>query len=119
MNKMKLPGFTAEASLYRSRGYYQSARNVRGLIGRLEIVPAMSRRQFICHMNCESGDSICHAQCDLMGGGGGGGGGGSGGGGGGQSCRPTCGPCQDDPRSPTGESRTCVRSNCSIFRINC
>jgi hypothetical protein len=115
MNRMNMPRYTAEASLYSSGQCYQSTGAWGALPGRRFVLPQMSRDEFICHMNCEADDTFCHARCDLDYGGGGDGGGG----GGGEHCTPACGPCYPDPGSPMGGFRTCVDYNCNTYDRQC
>ena len=43
MSKMKMPGFTAEVSLYKKGGYYNSTGTFHTLIGRRKVFPQLRR----------------------------------------------------------------------------
>jgi hypothetical protein len=82
---MKMPGYTAEASLGRAGVYWHSA-----AAGHMIVVqPQLRKTDYECVHDClEAGGptDICNFFCTESGDEGGGGGGG------GQQCRPGCGP---------------------------
>jgi hypothetical protein len=115
---MNMPGLTAEASLYRSSAFYRLAR-ASGVPAKREILPQLPIG--FCMANCDRIQddfmrSVCELRCFEQGGGSGGGGGG---GGGGQHCTPSCGPCVQDPESPLGGFKTCIRANCDDYDVAC
>lgn len=116
MNIMNMPGFTAEASLYKASGHYRMAGAPNDLVGSHEVLPQLPIG--FCQANCDHIQddflrTVCNLGClDQSDGGGVGGGGG-------QSCRPSCGPCHSDPDSPTGRSKTCVKRNCDDYDRSC
>ena len=112
MNTMNMPRFTAEASLYSSGEFYQSARASGALPVSGGVLPQLPIG--FCQAECSSDDYQCLFDC--MGDGGGDGGGGSGGG---QHCSPQCGTCLPDPDSPRGGYRTCVDYNCNTYDKQC
>ncbi|WHZ16086.1 MAG: hypothetical protein OJF52_002935 [Nitrospira sp.] len=113
---MKLPGFTAGSTLYKTTRTYNS-------IGRSFVTPGnhgvlLQLPIGFCQANCDHISdpflrSVCNLQCFDQGGGGGGAGRG------GQFCRPGCGPCHRDPDSPTGRYKTCVKRNCDTYDVRC
>jgi len=126
--KINIPGFNAESSLNKTSGHYLAiAGTPHVFAGGREVLPQLPRQIKLlqclgaCGYNADSADySTCTDRCfwdDFVGGGGGGGGGN--GGGGGQHCRPECGPCYDDPDSPTGRSKTCIKANCDTYDKQC
>jgi hypothetical protein len=112
---MNMPELTAESSLYRSSAFYRSAR-ASGVL-RDKILPQLPIG--FCMANCDRIQddfmrSVCELRCfDQQGGGGGGGGGG------GQHCTPSCGPCVQDPESPLGGFKTCIKTNCDSYDVAC
>jgi hypothetical protein len=117
---MKMPRFTAEASLYKVREFYQSTANHYGdasgksADSNAVVQPQLRKTDYECVHDCleAGGGDMCNFFCtenvDE-----------GGGGGGGQSCRPECGPCYDDPDSPTGRTRTCIRADCETYDRQC
>lgn len=117
MNTMKMPGFTAQASLYKAGGHFRMAETQNNLIGSGEVLPQLPIG--FCQANCDHIQddflrSVCELRCSEDQGGGGGGGGG-----GGQHCSPKCGPCNSDPNSPTGGFQTCIKPNCDDYDRAC
>src|SRR6266496_2615508 len=98
---MKMPRFTAEASIYKLRKFYQPAATHFGdSFGKSAVVqPELRKTDYECVHDCLEA--------------------GGGDGGGGEVCRPECGPCYNDPDSPTGRSRTCVTANCETYDRQC
>ena len=128
MNTMNIPGFTADTSIYKTRGHYRAmASHPAASANKRAVLPQLPRQLQLlqCLQDCSLADSspFCQQLCfwqdhintsdDFFGsrGGGRGSGGGSGGGGG-QSCVPECGPCIDG-------SRLCVRHDCSDYDRPC
>lgn len=59
---MKIPGFTADAAVYRGRGYWAGSRGVR--MRRERLVPQLdSYCQMECRVECEQGND-CHTSFD-------------------------------------------------------
>ncbi len=118
---MNIPRFTADESVFKTSGHYRaiSTFNAKGN-GQVALPQSMALLK--CLQGCHSAGSpdYCQQQCfwqeDI---GGGSGGNGTGGGGGGQSCAPGCGPCQVDPDSTLGGTKTCVRHDCSTYDRSC
>src|SRR5216683_5494663 len=114
---MNLPGFAAETSLYRTSGHYRAMAGApNALVDGRGVLPQLPIG--FCQANCDSiADTflrtVCEIQCiERLGGG-------DSGGGAGQFCRPKCGPCRRDPRSPSGFSSTCRNPDCSTEKIDC
>ena len=109
---MKMPGYTAEASLGRAGVHWHSAAADHMIV----VQPQLRKTDYECVHDClEAGGptDICNFFCTESGDEGGGGGGG------GQQCRPGCGPCKRDPDSRTGRSRTCVTVDCDTYTRRC
>jgi hypothetical protein len=95
---MKMPGFTAEATFYRTRGTYQGASGPGAAAG--SIYPAQGR-DWGCYWGCIAGCTFvpwpfnwwCYGQCDRA------------------CCVPTT-SCSDDPASPDPRCQICTRHNC-------
>jgi len=113
---MKMPRFTAEASIYKLRKFYQPAATHFGdSFGKSAVVqPELRKTDYECVHDCleAGGGDMCNFFCTENVDDGGGGGGG-------EVCRPECGPCYNDPDSPTGRSRTCVTANCETYDRQC
>jgi hypothetical protein len=112
---MNLPGFTADATLYKTNVNYKTVGSHFVTVGH-GVVPQLPIG--FCQANCDHISDpflreVCNLQCMDQGGGGGGGGGG------GEFCRPACGPCHPDPDSPTGRYKTCVKRNCDTYDVRC
>ncbi len=126
MKTNQLPGFTAQRSLYRSRGSYRAATTPAfGGRGRIGVEPQLKRQLdlLLCLQGCSlagSGDGCvdtCYrmehigASNDQQNPGGGGGPKDPG-------CRPGCGRCERDP--DTGRRvKTCVKANCDTVTRAC
>lgn len=111
-----IPGFTAEASLYRPARQYRTTA-VQGSAPR-GVVPQLRKSTGFCMADCDFNDPdplsnfACKVGCLEEGGGGEEGGGAE------PACRPACGPCRRVP----GEHRrtkTCVVGNCDEREIRC
>lgn len=119
MNHMNIPGLTAEASLYRTNGYSWMAGTRAAMANSREVLPQLPIG--FCQANCDQIQddflrTVCEIRCSEQGSGGG-----DGVGSGHQDhlCRPGCGPCQHDPSSSSGRSRTCIKSSCDDFTRKC
>lgn len=118
MNTMKMPGFTAQASLYMASGYFRKAETRNPLAGNGDVLPQLPIG--FCQANCDSINddflrSVCELRCsEDQGGGGGGGGGGHP-----VICKPKCGPCRADESSSTGGFQTCIKPNCDDYDRPC
>jgi hypothetical protein len=113
---MKLPGFTADSTLYKTPRAYNAIGRPFLAAGHPSVLPQLPIG--FCQANCDRIDdpflrSVCNIRCMDQGGGGGTGGGG------GQTCRPGCGPCHHDPDSPTGRYKTCIKRNCDTYDVRC
>ena len=104
---MNMPGFSAEASAYRSTVSYGSSEG--GFLGSASPVqPAAAiyvGGLFYCYGEISGGGVSCY---------------GSGGGGGGPvdpGCRPGCGPCRRIPGQ--GRIKTCVTRDCDTIDRPC
>lgn len=119
---MRAPVFTAELSLYKSRGRYRAMAGPpnTSIDGQRAVPQAMALMKCLegCHAFNVADPAACQDEC-FWGDFAGGGSGGSGGGGGGQSCTPSCSLCQRDPNSPTGGTRICLRSDCRTVESTC
>ena len=118
MNRMNMPGYTADASLHthRSTAPYFGAL-FRISVDRSALVqPQLRKTDYECVHDCleAGGGDMCNFFCteNVDDGGGGGGGGG-------EHCTPGCGPCYPDPDSPMGGFRTCVTYNCGTLETPC
>jgi hypothetical protein len=113
---MRMPGFAAEATLYKASGQYCTAR-IYGDSGAFQgVLPQLARQVDECYAWCNlSGEDplTCFFRC---GSGDGGGGNGGGDGGGGESCRPGCGPCR---RVGSRWQRVCVNADCDTRTVAC
>ena len=120
---MNKPGFNAEASLYKVGEFYQPTVTQGGgssgnpADNNAVVQPQLRNTDYECVHDClEAGGpeslDMCNFFCTENVNDGGGGGGG-------QSCRLGCGPCHNDPDSPTGRSRTCVRADCETYDTQC
>ena len=112
---MNMPGFKAEASLYKTSGHYRMAGTPNDLVGSRGVLPQLPIG--FCQANCDAISdpflrTVCELQCADQGGCGGGGGGG------GQFCRPGCGPCRRVTGKP-GRWKTCIRRNCDDYEVRC
>ena len=123
MNTMNMPGYTAEASLYRASGHYPAkAGTPEALVDGRGVLPQLPRQLslLLCLENCADFDSSpncrdsCFQDSDSTEGDGGGDGGG-----GGLYCTPQCGPCYADSDSSTGGFRTCRYANCDTYDKPC
>ena len=112
MNRMNMPRYTAEASLYSSGQCYQSTGASGALLVSRGVLPQLPIG--FCQAECAPDDYQCLFDCMEAGDGGG-----DGGGGGGEHCTPACGPCYPDPGSPMGGFRTCVDYNCNTYDKQC
>lgn len=126
MTTKSLPGFTATASLYRTRGSYRAAVGSApaGLNG-VGVTPQLKRQLdlLLCLQGCSLAGSnpACTDTCyrmehigasnDHQNPGGGGGPNDPG-------CRPGCGRCQRDPETRR-RVRTCVTADCDTFTRSC
>jgi|SRR5882672_705493 len=125
---MNMPGFTADASLYKATGQYRAMAGAANSMTRGRgVLPQLPRQ--ISLMNClgdcgftynddDQNRIACINTCywdDFVHSGDGD----QGGGGGGHFCHPTCGKCHHDTRSPSGSSRTCILADCSREREDC
>lgn len=110
---MRMPGFTAETTLARSRG------------GRLRFGLRNSKNRIRPAMQievdgvpyCEGEVSDGGIQCYGDSGGGVNGGGRGGGGGSGPRCAPHCGPCKRNRRGAW--QKACTGSDCSVTLVAC
>lgn len=117
---MKMPRFTAEASLYKVREFNQSTATHCGdsssnpADNNAVVQPQLRKTDYECVHDCleAGGGDICNFFCTENVDDGGGGGGG-------QQCRPSCGPCHADPDSPTGGFKTCVSADCETYDRQC
>lgn len=111
MNTMSIPGYTADASVYRSRNCYSIIRTSISVRGNQGVLP-QARSIGFCQADCAPGDYLCLWHCMEEGGGGaptppt-------------QYCRPSCGRCLPDSDSPTGRSRLCLKANCDDYSRPC
>ena len=117
MSKTNLPGFTADLSLYRTRGHYQSARGFDSSTEGNPLYPAMIATDGINCSNCVGGDCAelhCFENWTHSGGGRGGPDGGGGGGGGVRGgCRNGSVATRRIVRPPGGPENTYViRQRC-------
>jgi hypothetical protein len=118
---MKMPGFTAETSLYKTRGRYSvTARPLNALAGGRGVLPQLPRDLITCLSSCQFDPDfgLCRDLCywnEFTSGGGGG----SGGDGGSQLCTRACTACLGDPHSASGFSKTCRFPNCESYKIEC
>ena len=108
MNTINMPGFTAEASLYRTIERYQLASTTQRAEFKASMVQPSAAiyedGRFVCYGEVtERGYINCYPP----------------GGGGEIFCRPRCEPCRSDPESRTGRSRTCIDRNCDEFFRPC
>ena len=114
MNSMNLPGFSAEASLYKSVRQYRMAGTrkpgSRGVLPQLPIGFCMADCDFTEH------DPLSNAACkfDCLGQSDGGGPGGPGD----QVCTPGCTPCRR-VAGKTGRWKTCITRNCDDREVRC
>jgi hypothetical protein len=114
---MNLPGFSADATLYKTKVNYNTTSSHFGTAGSYAVLPQLPIG--FCQANCDRIQDpflrqVCELRCFEQTGGGGGGGGG-----GGQFCTPGCGACHPDPDSPTGRYKTCVKRNCDTYDLRC
>jgi hypothetical protein len=121
---MTLPGFAADASLYKTSAQYWMAGTPNDLVGSREILPQLPIG--FCMADCDFTHpsdpflaDVCKLGCLGGGDGGGGNGGGGDGGGGEPHCRPKCTPCRSDLESETGRSKTCVSLDCESNKVSC
>jgi hypothetical protein len=116
MSMMNLPGFTAEASLYKSMRQYRRTGNLsafargRGVLPQLPIGFCMADCDFnetdpLSNAVCKFG---CLDQQD----------GGSVGGPGNPICRPSCTRCHTVPGQP-GRWKTCIDRKCDDREVRC
>ena len=117
MTAMNMPGFTAQASLYKTGVHFRMAETRNALAGKGDVLPQLPIG--FCMANCDSIEddfmrTVCEMRCSEDQGGGGGGGGGRP-----QICKPTCGPCSADDSSPTGGYQTCIKTNCDDYDRQC
>ena len=104
MSRMNIPGFSAEASVYRTGRPYASGsfRHTAGLANSVQ--PALAiyvDGRYVCNGDVNSNGFInCYPP-----------------GGGGQLCRPSCSPCVRIPGE--GRIKTCVRRNCDVDEVPC
>jgi hypothetical protein len=119
---MNMPGFTADASLYKVGKFYRlTATYFSDSLGvsadSIAVVqPQLRKTDYECTHDCleAGGDSgICDFFCTESVEDGGDGGRGE------QHCLAGCGPCLPDTESPMGGSRTCVRPNCDNYDRPC
>jgi hypothetical protein len=115
MNIMKMPGFSAEASLYRTSRQYRMASNY--VLGSHQVLPQLKSIGF-CMADCDFTESdpllrdVCKLRCFEQGDGGGDGGPG------GEVCRPSCTPCRRVP-GRVGLWKTCVGRDCETRDVRC
>ncbi len=116
MNTMNIiPGFTANASLYKTSGHYRTAGTPNDLVGNREILPQLPIG--FCMANCDRIQddfmrTVCNVGCFDQGGGGGGGGIPE------PVCRPSCSSCRRVP-GLSGRWRTCITRNCDDYERSC
>lgn len=110
---MAMPGFTAEAALYKPSGHYQSSASGGSLASHNRSANTVHAAaaiymdgRFVCNGEVTSNGFI---KCFPPGGGGGGGGG--------ESCRPGCSPCRNAPG--VGRRKFCVTRNCDVREVRC
>lgn len=117
MEVLKIPGFTAEQALYRTRGSYRTGGPSRVASSSGGVVPALPL--LFCLSNCDQADDpfACRDSCFLSNSLGGGGGAGGGGGGGGPGSGdggigPTCLACLANCNKKPLLQRAQCRRNC-------
>lgn len=112
MKTMNIPGFTADASLYKTSGHYRIAGTTNDLVGSQGVLPQLPIG--FCMANCDHIQddftrTVCNLRCFEQGGGGGGTG---------PVCRPSCSSCRPVPGLP-GRWRTCINRNCDEREVRC
>lgn len=123
---MNMPGFIAEAALYKAEWTYRATVNLFAS----QVLPQASFSECVrsagmcnrecpgsrdprhCNDKCNIEFQICLDSLD-------GGGNGSDGSPGGFHCLPRCSRCLPDLDSPTGRSKTCVTFDCGAFEREC
>ena len=119
MTALNMPGFTAQASLYKAGWHLRMAATQDSWVGKGDVLPQLPMG--FCMANCDSIEddfmrTVCEMRCSEDQGGGGGGGGG---GGHPVICKPQCGPCRADDSSSTGGFQTCIKPNCDDYDRPC
>ena len=111
-----IPGFTADASLYRgARHYRTSAVSPSAHRG---VIPQLRRSTGFCMADCDANDPdplsnyACKVGCLENGGGGEPGGGSE------PECTPGCSTCRKMPGARRG-TKTCISSNCEEREVRC
>lgn len=116
MNSVKMPGFSGEASIYRSTRQYRMTGTYNDLTAGRGVVPQLPIG--FCMADCDftEHDPLSNMACKFgcMGGDGGGGGSGPSG----PVCKPSCTPCQRVAGMP-GRWRTCINRNCEDREVRC
>lgn len=120
MNAINIPGFTAEASIYKTRGYYRLATGrVGGIVAAVGqvLLPQLRRIDWGCARDClEAGGNmgICSFFCEERG---------EEGGGGRPEplCRPGCSPCRSglSEEGEPGRWKICITRNCDEYERRC
>jgi len=116
MNVMNMPGFSAEASVYRTSRQYRRAGAPNALAGSRGVIPQLPIGFCMAECDFTEHDPLANMACkfgcfDDQGGGGGGGPVD-------QVCRPTCTPCRRVPGKP-GRWKTCITRNCDDREVRC
>lgn len=115
---MNMPGFTAEVSVYKTRGHYRRATGQPGGIftpvGR-GLFPQLRKIDWECAHDClEAGGNmgICGFFCEERG---------EEGGGGLPEpvCRPSCSSCGPSSEGLPGRWKTCIKRNCDEHEVRC
>jgi len=116
MNIINMPGFTAEASIYKTVRQYRMAGTRNNLGGGRGVLPQLPIG--FCMADCDftEHDPLSNMACkfDCLGGQ-------EGGGGGGPRepvCRPSCSPCRPVAGKP-GRWKTCITRNCDDNEVRC
>lgn len=120
MNTINMPGFTAEGSVYKTRGHYRLATGRAGGIvapvGR-GLLPQLRQIDWECAHDClEAGADmgICGFFCEERGEEGEGGGIPE------PVCRPQCSlRCGPSSEGLPGRWKTCIKRNCDDYEVRC
>src|SRR5215813_5995715 len=113
---MNLPGFSADATLYKTKVNYNTTSSHFGTAGSYAVLPQLPIG--FCQANCDRIQApflrqVCELRCFEQTGVGGG----CGGGRVGQIGATGCVPCHPEPDSPGGRYKTCVKRKCDIYDL--
>ena len=116
MRMTKMPGFTAEASLYKSTRQYRRMGNPAAVARSRGVLPQLPIG--FCMADCDFNETdplsnaVCKFGClDQQDGG-------AGGGPGDLTCKPSCSRCSRVPGQP-GRWKTCIDRRCNDREVRC